>query len=708
MSKRRVSKVILAALMVSAIGTMSAMSAFAANTVITDGNWVDSDYVAADPANNIAEDRGTARLTHHTITVTDVADTSAGLTVRAYQLVKGTYKDGKLTGYVLCDAANARIANMEAPTVSEITTIANNIRSDSTTLRGIQMTKGTGAQANQYSANVEAGLYVVLASGSDGYVYNPAIVAVNIDDANDINDEGNGNDGLTKPIDHDGNPATGNAQVDYTNVSLASYWDIPTQAYLKSSTTSFNKDVLGTQASPFVEAENSEGDITSKGAKVFFKLDGMVIPTYTDEYSKPKAESTPGAGDADAGVIYKIQDKNDGVAFAGISNLTVKTNTGTMIDDDDNPSTPDVLQETTVVAVDDNGTPADNTDDVTNYNIVYKNAAGTVVTGDDVAKDAVSYELQFSDAWLRANAEKNVVVTYDTYLTENAAVNGTANKTVASLSYTVDPDHNTGVEVLRDSTYHYTFEIGGQIDAAANGTTGGTVDGVKSFHGYELNKVTEALAAGTNYTADGKTGEFASAHALAGATFTLYDDEAMTQIHQNKVRNTTTGVWETAPATYTTQADGRLVFTGLDVGTYYLKETSAPAGYTLNDNDYKVVIAGTIADGAGTVEQGTLTGYTITTYVKNGAEWTRAGSAVYAFTPAVTKPSTDATVMDFDTVVNTGTTNVTPTEVVDTQLAALPATGGAGTIALTLFAAVGMGGFLTLYLVNKRKNKKED
>ena len=37
MSKRKVSKVILTALMISAIGAMSAMPVFAANTVITNG-----------------------------------------------------------------------------------------------------------------------------------------------------------------------------------------------------------------------------------------------------------------------------------------------------------------------------------------------------------------------------------------------------------------------------------------------------------------------------------------------------------------------------------------------------------------------------------------------------------------------------------------------------------------------------------------------
>ena len=64
--------------------------------------------------------------------------------------------------------------------------------------------------------------------------------------------------------------------------------------------------------------------------------------------------------------------------------------------------------------------------------------------------------------------------------------------------------------------------------------------------------------------------------------------------------------------------------------------------------------------------------------------------------------------MNFDTVVNTVTTTVAPAEVVDTQLAVLPATGGAGTIAITLGAAVGMGIFLTIFIVNKRKNKSEE
>ena len=188
--------------------------------------------------------------------------------------------------------------------------------------------------------------------------------------------------------------------------------------------------------------------------------------------------------------------------------------------------------------------------------------------------------------------------------------------------------------------------------------------------------------------------------------FTLYDDEAMTTVHKLYKRNAETQAWEYENAVYTTTSDGHLVFSGLDEGTYYTKETAAPADYTLNENDYKIVIAGTIADGTGAAEEGTLTGYSITTYVKDGSNWQSIGSAVYAFTPAVTKPTTDATALTLDTVVNTATTDITPAEVVDTELASLPATGGVGTIIITVIAAAGMTLFLTLFLVNRRKKKE--
>lgn len=658
-------KTLCTALLSALVLSIPMTSAFAANTVITAGNdWVGSDYV---DAGNV----GTAITTKKTITVTNIHDRNDGVTnnktikVVAYQIVKGTYDNNKLTNYVLCDPTNTAITDLAAPTATEITTIADSIRANTTTLTGIEMTEGT---SGTYTADVEAGLYVVIVSDANGYVYNPALVAVNISDADNIVTSASG-----------------------TTVDMSTYFNVPANAYLKSTTTAFNKDIVGTGT-----PKNSEGDITAKGDTINFKIDNMIIPDYTTYGNN---------------LVFKLEDKLEANSFAGISNMLIKTYEG-FYDDDNDASTPDVKKNEQIIApetVDDKGT-VDTSDDetITNYTIVYKDSNGETVTGADIAKSATEYTIQFTTDWLKANAANNVEITYSTVLSDTAKVNGSANRTAAALSYTVDPTNSNNVEVLRDSTYHYTFEIGGQIDANAQGdTTTGKVNDKKSFRSVEINKVSQTSNSLTEYQIDTTTGEYKSAYALDGATFTLYDNEACTTIHTLKTRDATTGAWSTENAVYTTEADGRIVFTGLDEGTYYLKETEAPDGYTINENVFKVVITGIISDGT-TVDAGALTGYTIEMFTKNGNVWVSAGSTVCAIAPTITTPTTDATATDFDTVVNTTTATINPAEIVDTVLIALPSTGGVGTILITVSAALGMGIFLSIYLVNKKRKISEN
>ncbi|MBO5237611.1 MAG: hypothetical protein J6B50_02385 [Lachnospiraceae bacterium] len=67
---------------------------------------------------------------------------------------------------------------------------------------------------------------------------------------------------------------------------------------------------------------------------------------------------------------------------------------------------------------------------------------------------------------------------------------------------------------------------------------------------------------------------------LPGAEITLYESDGTTPVSGTGITNPVT-----------TNANGIAVFSNLPVGTYYVKETKAPTGYTVNATPVKVVIA---------------------------------------------------------------------------------------------------------------------
>ena len=599
--KKSVLKVLTTALAAAALTSMTVLPVFAQNTVIPkDSDWTGSDATQTAP--------GTAIKTLDTITVKDVTDTAAALNVTAYQIVKGSYKDGKLTGYVVCDPTNVSIADLKAPQASEITAIANKIRSDSTTLTGIVMTKGsTAATSSQYTANVEAGLYIVLVTNSDSVVYNPAVVAVNVKDANLV----------------------GTDFTEGRTVSMSDYFQYPTSAYLKSSESGVNKDIVAVNNKA---PEGSEGDCVAYGDTVSFKVDALTIPSYSADYASP--------------LEYKIVDKLDPDGFAGISSLSVKSGT-------------------TEIAAGEN-----------TYTIVYKNAGETEITeATEVSTAAVSYEITFAEAYIRDNGGKALEITYSSTFKSGAKVNYSEHKNTATVTYSNDPNDATKKKTKKATTYHYTFGIDADIDSGASG----------SFITNELNKVTEAGGTYTNGVSD---------KALAGAKFTLYSDADM----QYPVTTALTN--EKGTGTATSDANGHITFKGLDVGTYYLKETVAPEKYTLNANDYKIDISAELD-----TTTGVLTSYTIATYVKQtDGTYGQVRTATYTNDMLDSNFAIDAE----GNVTNVISPSCGPCEIINTQLAALPATGGVGTIIITILAAVGMGVFLTIFIVSiKKKNDPE-
>ncbi len=598
---------------------MTALPVFAKNTIVN--QWVGSDAVEADQEHGIAANPGTAITTKKTITVTNVDDKSESLQVMAYQLVKGTYKDGKLTGYVLCDPDKASIADLAQPTATEITAIASAINAtgnDQTTLQGIRMTRGTTDDTkSQFTADVEAGLYIVLVSGSDTVIYNPAVVAVNVTDANQIAQTASGG-----------------------TVDMKEYFIYPANAYMKSSQSSLEKEIVSTNAEN--PAENPHAESAAYGDKVSFKIGKMTIPSYSAEYKE---------------VQYKIEDTLDPDGFAGIKDLTVKVGTDAdnlaevspSVDDDSDPDAPDVI----------------------NYTLVYKDKKGDLITDTEkISTDAVTFVISFDNDYIMKNPTKKVEITYSSKIREGAQVNFYEHKNTATLSYSNDPNDKNKVKTQKSDTYHYTFGIDAAINYGEN----------NNFTTYELNKVTEA---NQTYT-DG-----VSEKPLKGAEFTLYSDEAMT----NDIR------------TAISDDKGHISFKGLDAATYYLKETAAPSGYTINENDYKITIAADLS------ADGYMNWYSIKTELKTENGYTQIGFAKYTCTDR--SIDNDGNITYTAIQQNNGIEGVTnaidPAEIVNTTLVELPSTGGMGTIIITVLSAIGMGGFLIIFIVSiRKKNRKED
>ena len=159
------------------------------------------------------------------------------------------------------------------------------------------------------------------------------------------------------------------------------------------------------------------------------------------------------------------------------------------------------------------------------------------------------------------NKGATITVTYTAHLNEKAYVNtvggGTDNKNSVYLEYSNNPRISTSLDHTPESEVRvYT---------------------------YQLNN--------TKYRDDDTPG-----NELAGAGFSLYSDEACTQ--EVKLYKEGAFYYPIKNATGKTAvemksaADGTFNVKGLDAGTYYLKETTPPAGYSACDKT-RIVISAT-------------------------------------------------------------------------------------------------------------------
>lgn len=246
------------------------------------------------------------------------------------------------------------------------------------------------------------------------------------------------------------------------------------------------------------------------------------------------------------------------------------------------------------------------------------------ITGWNKAVNGQSFTVSFKDlkSVASVSAGKFILVEYTATLNQNAIVGLDGNPNEVYLEYSNKPDHsgtgeteNTG-KTPEDKVIVFTYEL-------------------------DTTKV------------DGQDNSIK----LEGAEFKLHNAAGKWAIVNADSKVTGWADTEADGTTLTSDANGLFKVIGLDDGTYYLKETKAPAGYNLLANEIPVVIKATTS---------------------NGQTWTNGVAS-----DALTKLEVTA-----DNKAGTGdtSTGIAGITIANNKGSVLPETGGMGT---TIFYVVG-------------------
>ena len=268
-----------------------------------------------------------------------------------------------------------------------------------------------------------------------------------------------------------------------------------------------------------------------------------------------------------------------------------------------------------------------------------KDAEGTAIDSNDYTVTVNGHEITVAFTNLKdvANiaAGKYIIVTYNAKLNASASIGAAApgNTNEVYLEYSNNPNSDTTGETVHDKVIVFTYKL-------------------------DVTKV------------DAKDHEVK----LENAEFKLLNSD------KTKAANVVDGKF----AGWVNEADGTILksdengffsVTGLDDGTYYLKETKAPEGYNTLTDPIKVVITANTNNGQN--RPGETTDLSTITISINGAE------------------ATDGTVAN-------GTVSV---EVENNSGATLPSTGGIGT---TIFYVVGGGLMVAAVILLVTKKRMEN
>lgn len=282
-------------------------------------------------------------------------------------------------------------------------------------------------------------------------------------------------------------------------------------------------------------------------------------------------------------------------------------------------------------------------------------------------------------------AKQKVKVVYRAQVDTDALTGFDPNTNTATLKFERTPGTDSTKEVI---TYAYSFAIDGTV------------------WGNWKKKTWEYKKTGVGTWSQTNVDEIMSDNAaLANAEFTIYEADTNGTVNLD-YNGTTVTARALNPSTatnpelkganpYKTEADGRITFEGLDANVeYYMTETKAPSGYSLNKTVTKFKFVPTYD-----TTTGKLVSYKVFIDDMTNEKW----EYVYTdgATPKVSVTSAQGTQDLGSSVIYDDTT-----EIKNTQLVSLPSTGGIGTTIFTITGVILMVAAAAMMLIARRKREQ--
>ena len=497
------------------------------------------------------------------------AGADENITVTAYQIIK--YNNAGYYEPVIDNTIDKDGKGNLTPTASNILTLSGSnylelLAREKTPVNLVEA--GTGDDVyytTQTGTTLDVGTWMIIVSGSNDYIYNPAIISVN----------------------------QTTSGIEYGQLNLdEDKWTENNSVFMKKSEPTIEKTAITDDGTPATNVQGVQyGDIIKFQIKT-------IIPSYASNKT---------------GITYTISDSLNGLALVVDSDHPVEATLG---------GKPDDTLTSLVKAAFEN--------EVSNVTVN--------VTGDD---------------YIKLNGNKEIIITYYAKVTTEAAINVDKTTNTATLEYST----GNGTHTKSDDTKHYTFGIDTAF-TGATGTQGTTGEFVKidSEGNVGYNKNTGELVVTENT-------------ALSGAEFQLHIGEKDGELFKDE---------NGEPVTFKTGEDGRLQINGLDSDVqYYLIETKAPQGYTINSTPIPVKINAFYDETTGDLTDYDVVIDTATTH--------------YKYEDGET------------TLINDEKNPSNPYGFKNTTLTDLPSTGGMGTTLFTIAGCVIMISAAGLFFATRKK-----